>query len=139
MEYISKNIKRFFRFISEENKKYIEEYYLSSITRDYKNYDSNIENQFYTNEELEIIKRYSGYNYKHINNALRDTWNYEENGKLNKDDFLDEGRKLSEIITKKPTNLGNIKTYRGVNISYFREYRNDNGITSNNRCAFIIC
>ena len=130
MEHLSQNVKRLFRFISEQNKEYIDEYFLSSITRDYKEYiniDYINNDSIYTIEELETIRKYSGYNYQHINNALRNTWNYEQNGNIQrKNKFLNDGKRLAEIITNKPTNLGNVKTYRGVNISYFKEYEINN-------------
>lgn len=130
MEHLNENVKQLFRYINEDKLKAIDEYCLMNITNDYKNLTeeeiTQISNIYSTNDE-ESIREYSGYNYKHINNALRGTWNYEENGSINdKNKFQERGRNLSEIITSNPTYLGNFKAYRGVNISYFKEYEIEN-------------
>lgn len=128
---LSNNTKRLLKFIDEEHRKYIEDFYiLNQNEENYSNININEipnNNYLYTNEEMNLLLEYSGWNYKHINNALRDTWNYEENGHIDKKrEYLDIGNEISEIIMNKPTNLGNIKTYRGVNLSYFREYGIEN-------------
>lgn len=126
MEHLSKNVERLFRFINEDKSKEIDEYYLFNLTKSYYEYsddDCIYTDELYSNEDIDFIRNYSGYNYKHINNALRNIWNYEENGNIEKKEtFLRDGHKLSEIITNQPTKLGNFKSYRGVNISYFNEY-----------------
>lgn len=126
MEHLSQNVKRMFNYIDKEHKEQIDNFYISSITREYtdvnmEDYESN--KTLYEFEEITLLREYSGYNFRHINNILRGRWNYEENGSIDrKQEFLNTARKISEIITNKPTNLGNIKTYRGVNLSYFNEY-----------------
>lgn len=126
MEHLSKNVKKFFNYIDEEHKEQINNFYISNIDREYKDININDydgDKTLYDFNEITLLREYSGYNFRHINNILRGRWNYEENGSPDrKQNFLDTARKISEIIENKPTNPGNIKTYRGVNLSYFNEY-----------------
>lgn len=73
----------------------------------------------------DIIRRYSGYDYKNINAFLRDNWSYDINGKLDddkKDFYLDYSNNLEKLINLFPKLDTNIRTYRGVPLSYFKEY-----------------
>lgn len=126
----NKYVERIFRFISEDDKNNIDYFYLKSLTREYKTIDSatdiaallTIDEIPY--EEADFLLNYSGFNYKHINAVLRNTWNYEDNGDASKiDSYREAAYRLNEIIQKHPTMLNdNIITYRGVDISYFQQY-----------------
>lgn len=126
----SKKVNKLFRFMEDRKKETIEDYYISSITNPYHQFilDRDItcalENKNeYSNEELEIIREYSGYNFRQMNNALRGTWNYEQNGHIQSQQrFLEDSEKLSRIIESHPLNIGNIKVFRGVTLEYFKEY-----------------
>lgn len=126
----NKYVESILRLISEEDKENMEYFYFESLTREYKKIDSAtditslltpVEISY---EEADILLNYSGFNYKHINAVLRNTWNYEENGDVSKiDSYRAVAYRLNEIIQNHPTVLNdNIITYRGVDISYFKEY-----------------
>jgi len=126
----NKTVNQIFRYISDERKVALQEYSVLSLGREYKEFSTVEEIIFFTKDREEInyndnefLKEYSGYNYKHINNTLRNRWNYEENGNIEaRPRFLEDGRRLSQIIRRNSTSLGNFKAFRGVDISYFREY-----------------
>jgi len=125
MEYLSKNVRNVFKFISDDRKKLINEYVIDGMTKGYRNIDSSdFINSNISYEDKEFIREYSGYNYKHINNAFRGTWNYDENGNIETmERFRSDGRRLSEIIEKNPSYLTqDFRVYRGVSINYFNDY-----------------
>lgn len=76
-------------------------------------------------EEQKTIRSYTGYHFREINAVLRNTWNYDVNGKLTPE-LQDEYRKLSDnirnILNKAPEISTGIKTYRGVSILAFQSY-----------------
>lgn len=123
-------IESFLRFIREDDKVNMEYFYLESLTRQYQKIDntSEIESlltpEELSQEESDALLNYSGFNYKHINALLRGTWNYEENGDISKaESHQISATYLKELISKRPTILNdNIIVYRGVDISYFKEY-----------------
>ena len=129
-------VERFLRYINEEDKANMDYFYLESLTRTYEsnNCEVLVEGSL-SYEENDLLLNYSGYNYKHINAALRGTWNYEENGDISKvNNYLTLAKKLSEIINRNPTLLNtNIMTYRGVDLPYFKQY----GIESLNDLKFL--
>ena len=56
--------------------------------------------------ELNILKSYTSYTYKELNAVMRNTWNYEENGRLTpeiKQDYLDRGERMTKLIRKFPS------------------------------------
>lgn len=118
------------RFIKEEDKSNMEYFYLDSLNREYQKVDSTtnifslLVNDEITYEESDFLLNYSGFNYKHINAVLRDTWNYEENGDISKaNDYHILANRLQQIIMEHPTTLNdNITVYRGVDLSYFKQY-----------------
>ena len=125
MEYLSNNVRKIFRFISDERKKLISEYVIDCMTKGYRNVEQNeFINDNISYEDIEFLREYSGYNYKNINNALRGNWNYDDNGNIeNRDRFLKDGRNLSEIIKNNPSYVNkDFRVYRGVSIDYFRDY-----------------
>lgn len=126
----NKYIDRILRFISDEDKTNIDYFYLESLNRNYQRIESNeevlnlLENDNISYEEADFLLNYSGFNYKHINAVLRDTWNYEENGDVNKaNEYRLLANRLQQVIMTHPTKLNdNINVYRGVDLSYFRQY-----------------
>lgn len=127
---LSKDVNTFLRMISEDDKVNIDNFYLECLSRNYckindlseiPNYICNAELSY---DDMEILLNYSGYNYKHINAALRGTWNYEDNGNIgNMPVYKEDGRNLSKLIMNNPSELlDNIIAYRGVDINYFKEY-----------------
>lgn len=126
----SNYVEKILRFISEENKESMNYFYLESIGREYKKVNVTeeifdyIENDELTQTEIGALLNYSGYNFKQINAVLRDTWNYEENGNLgNMGIYRQDAEQLKNIIMEHPSKLqDNIMTYRGVDLSYFKQY-----------------
>lgn len=126
----NKLISQIFKYINPERQILLQQYFLVNLGKEYKEFSSIEEINCFvksqseiTFDDIEFLKEYSGYNYKYINNALRNRWNYEENGNIEgKARFIEDGRKLSQIISSNPTCIGNIKVFRGVNITYFKDY-----------------
>ena len=124
--------KSYLKYMDQESKDQMDLYYLECLGRSYtrfSNYDDGI--RYLANfssvsldpDEALLVKDYTGYNYKFINNALRGTWNYEDNGNI-KDMpiYRKRGEDVSSIIEKHGISLGNILVYRGVSIDYFKDY-----------------
>ena len=71
------------------------------------------------------IIRYTGFDYKFINAALRNSWNYEEHGK--KDDkkikqLLEYANHFSSLIDLFPETNSTFMVYRGTTIQEFKDY-----------------
>lgn len=130
----NRQIKSYLRFISEDNKVNMDYFYLESLNREYKkiNADEDIEkyliNEALSNNDNDLLLNYSGFNYKHINAALRGTWNYEDNGNISTvEEYQSLGNKIKSLISEHPTLLNdNIIAYRGVNLNYFKQYGIEN-------------
>lgn len=78
-----------------------------------------------SSDELMIIRSYTGYQFKNINAHLRHNWNYEENGLLTPEieqKYNDLSEKICTIAAKFPSLNTDFITYRGVDISAFKEY-----------------
>lgn len=74
-------------------------------------------------DDLLDVRLYTGTIFKDINNALRGTWNYEENGHIDRmNEAINKGRNASKIIHNNPHLPINFKTYRGVTIDAFKQY-----------------
>ncbi len=134
----SRESRIFQNMLSNEQKEKIEMFYEECLTREYKEWKEESEVQTYIEEQdcylSDVMREYSGWNYKHINNALRGTWNYEENGhEEQKERYLAVGHEMSEQIEEHGISLGNRKVFRGVNLSYFKNY----GITSMEELSFL--
>ncbi len=127
MLYKNKTVNTMFKFMNEDNQLAIMSYLNEVLNRDYINY-TNAEQIlmtpiFQNNRQSELLSIYSGWNYKHINNAIRGNWNYEENGNMDRlEEFLDIAEQIKDFINNHPTSIGNSLLYRGVNISYFKDY-----------------
>ena len=122
---ISKDVKTIFHMLDEDQKLAITRFCSSQNDKKFKDLENeellSINNNLST-EEQELLKLYTGYHFREINNILRDRWNYNENGKLeNKQEFQLIAEELKEIIENQQS-LGNIKSYRGVTIDYFYPY-----------------
>ncbi len=93
---------------------------LSELDIVVKNYIDNL-----TEEELLILRSYTGYNFKNINAILRNNWTYEENGMLNdeiKIKYFELIKKLNELVNKFPPLDLDFCTYRGVELNVFKKY-----------------
>ena len=127
---INKYIEKFLKFISEEDKINMDYFFLESLNREYKKIENSEEipsvlvNDEISYEDSDFLLNYSGFNYKHINAVLRDTWNYEENGDISKaNDYRVLASRLQQIIIEHPTTINdNITVYRGVDLGYFKQY-----------------
>ena len=76
-------------------------------------------------EEKKQIRTYTGYQFKNINAILRNNWNYEVNGTLTlelQEEYLLLADAIRKIIYKAPFIPFDLKVYRGVSISAFRDY-----------------
>lgn len=125
------------RLIGEENMINTEAFVEEASRREYHEFqaeqeldvyfEDNLKSLYENNsyEDIDILKSYSGISFKDINAILRNNWSYEYNGLL-----TDEKRKNSQEVADKirsimfksslvPTNM---KTYRGVGLSNFRDY-----------------
>lgn len=78
-----------------------------------------------TLNELSDLRFYTGYDFRNINNTMREKWLYEENGVLTKEKknkFQKLGKSIYRIINKFPSLNIPIKAYRGVTLRAFRDY-----------------
>lgn len=80
-------------------------------------------------KSIELLRYYTGIAYKDINAILRGNWNYEVNGALTNEKEAEMRTIISEmdkIYLKNSELPKDIKTYRGVSLSSFKDF----GITS---------
>lgn len=127
---VSKNVKSLFRFIDDSKQNDIDEFVMSGLVRDYQRFSSVPEvvsvfsgPGYISYDDAFYIRKLSGYNYFDINSALRDRWSYDENGNVSrKNDFLKIASKISHIIASNSHSFGDFVTYRGVSLSYFKDY-----------------
>lgn len=126
----SKIVSRFLKYISEENMQNSNEFVLNCLIRDYQRFSSVLEvgtvfdgPGYISYDDAFYIRKLSGYNYFDINSALRDRWSYDENGNIaRKNEFLQIASKISHIISSNGHSFGDFVTYRGVSLSYFKDY-----------------
>lgn len=126
----NRTVEMFLKFIPEEDKINIDYFYYECLNRSFKRIDSVddvselLENPELDDVQNDYFREYSGVNYKHINAALRQTWNYEENGHVeNMEKYKILGQNIRELILEHPTILkDDIMVYRGVDLSYFKQY-----------------
>lgn len=130
----SKDIKRLFRFLAEDDKESIDSFVGNHSFSEYREF-SDLEQalmctdntSLYSQEVRDVFLNYSGFNYRRINASARDTWNYEEHGHINEKTKFDiVANDLKRAIDENQHSVGNIRVFRGVPLSYFSEY----GITS---------
>lgn len=126
----SRNVNRFLRFISDEDKVNVDEFVLNGLIREYTRCSSIHEVRenfsipgYITYDQATDIRSFTGTNYFDINSALRGRWTYHENGNFDrKDEFLLRATKIKSIISSNSTSYGDFISYRGVSLSYFSEY-----------------
>lgn len=128
----SSNVVSLFKYIDESKRTDIDEFVLNSLVHDYQRFSSVHEIRtvfrnpsYLTYEDTLYLREYSGLNFKNINNALRDRWNYDDNGHVSKKDkFLKDGSRIKSIIEKNAnsSSFEDFVVYRGVGLDYFKEY-----------------
>lgn len=123
----SKKTEILFKFLDEDEINNINEYIMSD-DRDYLEYKNineiSLKNDCYSEEEMNTFRSYSGYIYQYVNDALNGNWDYSYDGDLNfKNRCLELGRELNELLlTSKNFSSDNFKVFRGVPVSFFKEY-----------------
>ena len=125
---VSKDVRRIMRYISDERQNMIGSFCSECKDREYQSFVDpemalmSISQPSLMGDDADIFVNYSGYNFRHINNAMRGRWNYEENGNLDKRSFEEIGNKMKSVIDNNQYSIGNTKLFRGVTIDYFRDY-----------------
>lgn len=127
---LSKDLKMIFRFIGDEDKENINEFYGNCLSRQYKEFDdlemalmSTDYSDSYSDKDREVFSNYSGFNYRRINASARDNWNYEKHGHIDEKMRFDQmAADLKNAIDVNQQSIGNVKVFRGVPLSYFSEY-----------------
>lgn len=125
----NKEIRSVFRMLSDDKKDNIDTFCLERLDWNYLEFNNadqiktNINIGNIDNKNVNLIKTYSGYNFRNINNAMRDRWNYEENGHERfKQEYQELAYQLKEFIDSNQTSIGNVKAFRGVSLDYFKDY-----------------
>ena len=125
---VSKDVRRIMRYISDERQNMIGSFCSECKDREYQSFVDpemalmSISQPSLMGDDADIFVNYSGYNFRHINNAMRGRWNYEENGNLDKRSFEEIGNRMKSVIDNNQYSIGNTKLFRGVTIDYFRDY-----------------
>ena len=127
---MSKDLKTVFRFISEEDKNNISDFYDSCLSRQYREFDdiemalmSTDYSNSYNTSVRDVFSDYSGFNYRRINASARGNWNYEKHGHIDEKIRFDEiANNLKIAIDENQKSIGNVKVFRGVPLNYFSEY-----------------
>lgn len=125
---VSKDVKRIMRYISEERQNMIGSFCGECKDREYQAFVDpemalmSIPQPPLMGEDADVFVNYSGYNFRHINNAARGRWNYEENGTLDKAQYEEIASRMKSVIDKNQYSIGNTKLFRGVTLDYFRDY-----------------
>lgn len=140
----SKKVDSLFRFLDNEEINNIREYIISDDGEylEYKNVDDiDFLNEDYSEDCLSTFRSYSGYIYQYVNNAINGNWDYSYDGDEKfKNRCLEIGRELNDILlNSKNSSSNNFKVFRGVPISFFKEYGIENIselISLNNKYLF---
>ena len=125
---VSKDVKRIMRYISEERQNMIGSFCSECSDRAYQSFTDpemalmSIPQAPLIGKDADAFLNYSGYNFRHINNAARGRWNYEENGTLDKAQYEEIASRMKSVIDKNQYSIGNTKLFRGVTLDYFRDY-----------------
>lgn len=127
----SKKVDSLFRFLDNEEINNIREYIISDDRKylEYKNVDDiDFLNEDYSEDCLCTFRSYSGYIYQYVNNAINGSWDYSYDGDEKfKNRCLEIARELNEILlNSKNLSSNNFKVFRGVPISFFKEYGIEN-------------
>lgn len=76
-------------------------------------------------QEMENLKRYTGYQFRNLNSLLRGIWDYDLNGKLTdqlKQELEILSKRIRKTILKAPILPMPLKVFRGVSLSTFSSY-----------------
>ena len=125
---VSKDVRSVMRYISLEKQNSMNYFCSDCLNRDYTVYADpemalmSISQAPLIGKDADAFLNYSGYNFRHINNAARGRWNYEENGNLDKRSFEEIGNRMKSVIDNNQYSIGNTKLFRGVTVDYFRDY-----------------
>lgn len=127
--------KMILRFIGEDNITHIDEYVdeilnteshrfesVEDIENFFKDYLDSI-NNILSEEDIDLLRYYTGIAYREINAILRNNWNYEVNGGLTdekKQYYNKFARELKTALNKSIQLPSNIITYRGTNLDSFK-------------------
>lgn len=128
-KYVSSEVKSLLHFIGNDKKAMMDDFYHTCLHRKYQEYsDSSLmlleDKNHFSLEDSDILRRYSGFRFRDINNALRGTWNYEENGHISQQEkFLHDADRIRDSIKNNAFSIGNAKVFRGVSLSYFKNYQ----------------
>lgn len=125
----NKTIKRIFRMLDEDKILLLDTFFLEHKNIKYHKFKNEEEVKSLLNfnelnkDEEELLRIYTGYNFKNINNVLRDRWNYEANGhQSHKEKFTLIADNMKDIIEDKKQSIGNTLAFRGTDINYFKDY-----------------
>lgn len=121
------------RMIGQEKLTELDLYVSELLDREFSSLKDLVELEFIVNdfiaslneEELLVLRSYTGYNFKCINAIIRNNWNYEEHGLLNDEiklKYLELVRKLKEVVNKFPALDVDFCTYRGVELDVFKKF-----------------
>lgn len=133
----NKKLNLILKIIGEENINQTEMFVAEALTREFHKFQSEEEldeyfennlRQFYENnsyEDMDVLKSYSGISFKDINAILRNNWTYDNNGLLTEEKrkySQEAADKIRKIILKSPQVPTNMRVFRGVSLSNFRDY-----------------
>lgn len=125
---VSRDVSRYFRLMGDAKVQAIDDFVASCSGREYYSAKTPDDISFIStgdidNDSMEILRIYSGYNFRNINNVLRGRWNYSENGDISrKAEFEGLARDLVSTIDNNQHSMGDVMAYRGVSLDYFRDY-----------------
>lgn len=125
---VSKDVRRIMRYISLEKQNSMNYFCSDCLNRDYTVYANpemalmSIPQAPLIGKDADAFLNYSGYNFRHINNAARGRWNYEENGNLDRAEYEKLAKRMQNALDQNQTSIGNVKVFRGVTLDYFRDY-----------------
>lgn len=125
----SKDIRQLMRFMDSEDKENISQFYSTCLSREYRTFDDpemalmSTDSGSYSNDMVDVLTNYSGYNYRRINAAAMGIWDYDRHGNgSERERFSGIARDLKTAIHNNQRSMGNIKAFRGVPLSYFSNY-----------------
>lgn len=127
---VSREVKSVIRLIGEEGRNNISSFYSGCLDRKFEEYSNldmalmSIDNGYvYSETAKDVFTNYSGFNYRRINAAARNTWNYDEHGHINEKPRFDRiAYELKNAIDENQNSVGDIKVFRGVPLNYFSDY-----------------
>ena len=134
----NKKLNTLFRFIGQDTMSNVEEFVSGVASRDFISFDTEEQitsffkdymDSFYSNSsttDIDNIRYYTGIAFNEVNELLRGMWDYNKSGMLSDDkksELIGYSNEISNTLSKVPSNLpSDIKVYRGVSLSSFRDY-----------------